>query len=550
MPRGALVTPEALAAGVLGAAAAIMVTGVLLDAVHCAISPLGSTVLALVCGAALCRITPRAFSDSEDGNEGATIVLFGLVALSVAASLLWLAWPSLLPVVDGPDIVHHLSLIHVLQRTHRLPHDPALAPYLGEMMQYTPGSHLLGATLASLLQVDAIRVVHPVMAAAAGMKAALVFLVARRVVPSDAGSPWPALAAPVLLLMPAEYFYRSITGFGFYAQVVSEMFAAGMLLAIVGWRETHASGWLIVFAVAGIGAFLAWPVWVPVAMTSLAIVIARDRAMGEGARDLLVAFAPVIAIGVLHVATHRGGASILGSGGVVTVPTLAVFGAGFLVLACAGVLAGARDTRARPLVVFLAVAVLQAAALAALNRWTGSSSLYLPYKMVYLIMLPCAVLAAYSLARLCALAQPRSRGLRRVLPYLPIAIAVALAWGRVPASRLRSPINESAYAAGLWARDRLPAGCIDYFSRHWLTGYWLHLDVLGNPRASRRMDAETFEFKDAVAKWIEGRGMPYGIVEDVAMLPNDMRADIDVLAHFGAAAVIRRRGLTPSVCRE
>jgi len=548
MRRGAPVTAEALAAGILGAAAAIMVAGVLLDAAHLSIRPFVRILFAVACGATLAVVTLRATTDQP--VDGVDVGLFTLVSVAVSAWLLWMAWPSLLPIADGPDIVHHLSLIHVIQRTRGLPHDPALAPYLGEMMQYTPGSHLLAAAFASVLRVDALRVVHPVMAVSAGIKTGLVFLVARRVLPSHRASVWRALAAAILLLVPVEYFFRSIVGFGFYAQVVSEMFAAGMLLAIVTWNVTRARAWLIVFAVAGIGSLLSWPVWVPVAIATFGVVILSRRGVREGVPDMCVAFVPVILVGVWHVATHRGGASILGSSGVVTVPTVAVFGAGFLVLTLAGVLVAVRDDRARPVLMFLAVAVLQAGALAALNRLTGSSSLYLPYKMLYLIVLPCAVLGGGALARASAIIPARGPAFALLSAVLPIAVALALVWGRLPTSRPRSPISEDAYAAGLWARDHLPAGCIDYFSRHWLTGYWLHLDVLGNPRASARMREETFEFQDVGAKWIEGRGMPYAIVEDVASLPNELRPDLDVLARFGPTAVIRRQGLTPAACRE
>jgi hypothetical protein len=76
------------------------------------------------------------------------------------------------------------------------------------------------------------------------------------------------------------------------------------------------------------------------------------------------------------------------------------------------------------------------------------------------------------------------------------------------------------------ARDHLRRECVDYFSRHWLTGYWLHLDVLGNPRVSDRMRVETFDFPDVVGKWIEGKGLPYAIVENLAAIPRDARADM------------------------
>ena len=103
----------------------------------------------------------------------------------------------------------------------------------------------------------------------------------------------------------------------------------------------------------------------------------------------------------------------------------------------------------------------------------------------------------------------------------------------------------------------MPPGCVDYFSRHWLTGYWLHLDVLGNPRLSDRIRAETFEFPDAVGKWIQGKGLPYAIVEDLAAIPRDARVDMIPLREFGAAALVRnaRPGRAPgsdpesSLCR-
>jgi hypothetical protein len=415
------------------------------------------------------------------------------------------------------------------------------------MLQYTPGSHVLAAAAAWWTGVDALRVVQPVMALAAGLKAGVVFLVARRALGGRRGAVVQAAAAPVLLLVPVAYFVRSIIGFGFYAQVVSEAFAAGLLLAIVAWSQERARVWLVVFAVCGAGSLLAWPMWVPAASAALVYVVIRARGIVAAIGELAIAIGPIVAAGLLHVATHRGGASILGSGGAVTTPSWAVLSAPFVVLAVGGAVVAARDRAASGVVVFAACALLQAIGLAALNRWAGSSSLYLPYKTVYLIVVPAAVLAAYALARL-ALHPARVRWPAATAAIVPVVVAVAVVWGRIPLARPRSPISESAYAAGVWARDHVPPACIDYFSRHWLTGYWLHLDVLGNPRASARMTEETFEFRDVAAKWIEGRGLPYGIVEDFASLPYQLRLDVDVLARFGPTAVVHRRRGTPGAC--
>jgi hypothetical protein len=88
---------------------------------------------------------------------------------------------------------------------------------------------------------------------------------------------------------------------------------------------------------------------------------------------------------------------------------------------------------------------------------------------------------------------------------------------------------------------------VDYFSRYWLTGYWLHLDVLGNPRVADRMSHETFELRDAAAKWIEGRGLPFAIVEDLPSIPRDVRVDMVPLYQRDRFVLVRN--LRPVVCR-
>ena len=145
-----------------------------------------------------------------------------------------------------------------------------------------------------------------------------------------------------------------------------------------------------------------------------------------------------------------------------------------------------------PVVVFLAVALAQSLALAQLAMRPGATSLYLPFKMMYLAVFPGAVLGALVLIWFTDAAATDSqdarfrgsgpRGRRRCARRRPRAARAA-----------ESPINAPSYAVGLWARANVPPACVDYFSTHWLTGYWLHLDVFGNPRDSDRMHAESFE---------------------------------------------------------
>ena len=200
------------------------------------------------------------------------------------------------------------------------------------------------------------------------------------------------------------------------------------------------------------------------------------------------------------------------------------------------------------MIAFAAAVVLECAGLVALNHAAGSSSLYLPYKMIFLLVPPAAVLGSFALARVAdatLLRLPRARWLAAIVPVL---VAVALAWGRVPTRRQHGSITEPALAAGEWAREHVPSACVDYFSSYWLTGYWLHLDVLGNPRVSERMRGETFEFRDTVGKWIEGRGLPYAFVEDFDRVPRDARVDMAIVQRFDGAAIVRN--IRPARCSD
>jgi hypothetical protein len=262
-------------------------------------------------------------------------------------------------------------------------------------------------------------------------------------------------------------------------------------------------------------------------------------------------------VAILHTSTHVAGAAIIGSSGAVTRPSFENIGVGFAALGAIGLVLSVRVAAARPVVVLFIAVVTQGLVLAALDWRAGSTSFYMPLKMVYLAVLPGAVLGAVALAAASATVSSRVPRANRAAAILPLVLAVLLARGRFPVKRQHGPISEPSLAAGTWARGAIPAGCVDYFSRHWLTGYWLHLDVLGNPRLSDRMRAETFELNDTVGKWIEGRGLPYAVVEDFAAVPRDARSDMITLQAFGPAAVVKnaRPGGAPgsdpesAVCR-
>ena len=222
--------PETFITAFVAAAAAVMASGYLLDAIGLAINPAVLGVVAIAAGGwALV-----AFREDAPGPPGA-LALFAILVAGAFGYFLWLTSPSFLPVTIGPDIVHHLQLIHVIHRTHHLVHDAALEPYLLEMMNYTPGSHIAAAVAAGWLRVDPLRVLLPLTALFVAIKVGIVYVVTVRILAAKPGAPLLALSAPALLAIPSAYVLGSFFQFFYYAQVLSETFAMGMAVAALGW---------------------------------------------------------------------------------------------------------------------------------------------------------------------------------------------------------------------------------------------------------------------------------------------------------------------------
>ena len=530
-PTARRATAERLLFAVLAAAAALMTAGYLGDAIGL---PLRTWPWLAALGAGWWTVRVAAFDDDRAGARGHLTGLALVIAAS-AGYLCWLAGPSLLPVTDGPDVVHHLQLIHFIQRTSRLPHDPALAPYLLEMMDYTPGAHIVTALAANALRLDGLRVILPIAICFVALKAGAVYLLAARLTPSGPVSALRAAAAPLLLFAPAAYAIGVLFQFFFFAQVVAEAFALGAVLAAAGCAVCPHRGYFVAFAFCAVGVMLSWPVYLaPVTAVFLVMVLRMPGGWRRRSADLAMAFAPVCTIAALHIVGHARAGGILTASGAVTTPSADLFGPAFLVLAAAGIVVALVRREGPAVVVFFGAIVVTAVALAVLGVRGGGRGFYLPFKLVYLAIVPAAILA--SLALMVAAAVPRR--FARASGFAVVIVAALITIPRLPFVRTASPITLPAYAAGHWVRDRVDPGCVDYFTAHWLTGYWLHLDVLGNPRDSDRMRAETFAFRDTAARWIAGGGHPYAIVEDLSTLPRELRPEITVLATFPPFAVI------------
>ena len=531
---------EAGAAAAVAWTASAIVAAYLADRLGLRLAPFAVLALSIaVALAVLVWLRRRATADRD------ALIAFTTTVAGTFAWLMWRARPDFLPTGTGSDLTHHLALIGYIEQHGTLVHDANLGAYLGEMIDYTPGAHLLTVMAGGWLRRDGLHVVHSVIALTAALKSGVVLLIARRLMPDGVPRVPLAAAAPLLLWLPYVFFAGSFMEQSFLSQVVSELFAVAMWWTIVEWDEGPSAGAMRLFALFGAAAFLTWPIWIgPLVLTlAFAVLTHGDVALRTRLLHLAIALIPIaIVAGIYAAARQAYGFRMANAVGFAPWPTPRTLGWPFIALAAAGLVWAARDRRARVAALLFASIVLQGTALIVTGRSSGATAPYLSLKMSYLAIYPLSVAAAVMIAAAWRTARPGHAAGRYA--WLPAAI-VALAAGRSLASaRPVTPIvTQPLFLAGEWVRTHVPPACVDYLVADGYSGYWLHLAVLGNPRAAgRALDDDTFDPQKAIVRWILPGGLPYAIAGQFDALPRDIRDNVDVLARFGPSAVVKRRG--------
>jgi hypothetical protein len=280
-------------------------------------------------------------------------------------------------------------------------------------------------------------------------------------------------------------------------------------------------------------------------MTLAALVIVHDGiGWPERLQSLTVAIAPIAVVAATYTSSRLVyGLDMVHAVGFAVWPSPRTLGWTFIIAGALGLLRSVFSREARTVAVMLLAIALQGAVLVRTGLTSGATAPYLTLKMSYLAIYPMAVGAATMLATVFQALRPFGR-----VAWAP-PILVALAAGRAMAfpPAVHPVVTQPVFFAGNWARTRFPSDCVDYLVADGYSAYWLHLAVFGNPRAAgRSLDDDTFDPKKALVRWILPDGLRYAIAGDFDALPRDIRDHVDVLARFGPAAVVQRRG--PSRC--
>lgn len=589
-PDVRLTGAEAAGASLVAFLALAIVGAYLTDRAGLSIAPIPTVVVSAALSAAvfawLWRDTSVSWGD---------LAAFGGTSGVVFFWLLWLAWPDLLPLGGGADLTHHLQLVDYLDRHWRLVHDPAIEAYLGEMVHYTPGAHLLVVLAGRSMGTDGFHAVYPVVALSVALKTGFVFLIARRGVrlktdttdaanvglkpdTTDSSNVRPdttdyamplALLAVVFLFLPRAFFIGSFTRYSYIAQVVSELFAIVMWWALVAWDERPSARALVVFTIAGAATFLTWPVFIgpPLAAWAIVVWFRRDRPVGDRLSVLIWSSVPIGLVAAVHAIGRLGWAKIIRTDANLALPAWSDFSWPLLALSLAGAIAAVATRRSRTTTLMIGLCAVQAAALFVLAKTNGAVVPYMAIKMAYLAIYPLAVSAALALAiawqtamevfptsispatagHYSSTAEAGHYNPGRVLAWAALAV-LSFIVGRqtldMPLQKLT--VSDPLYQAGRWAREHADPACIDYIVADNHTAYWLHLAVTWNKRMSARTaDDNTFIAREAIVRWIKPGGLPYAVA-DLDTIPKDVLAEHDEAARFGTSVVIKRRG--PSSC--
>lgn len=551
-----MTSAEGWALAALAIPASTILGAYALDSVGLAFRPWLMLPLVLASSAGVAMYARRRSSPAPTDSRVVVAIVVGLTAW-----LLWTARPTLMPLSTGPDLTHHLLLVNYIERHWRLVHDQSLARLLGEMAQYTAGSHILAALVGAWTSRGGLRVFHAVQCLAIALEAGFLYLIAVRLLP--ARSPRVLGVVGVLLLLAAPgYFLGAFTEYGFFAQVIAQVFAVAIWWASVAWDDVPDWRLSVVVGLAGASAFLTWPVYTgaPALAFFLVVALRRETPWTQRTAHMLTAFVPLAAVAGAYLIGRLGWLQLAATGGSAPWPSIASFGVPLVVLALAGLGLTATQRRGRATVLFVGALVAQTLALYGVALRSGAPQPYMALKMFYLLLRPMTVCAGVAVVALWQLSWSSVRSVRgdrasakteaRSVWLMLGVLLMLVAWPlwRAPSSLHPKPPAVSAplFEAGMWARDNLPVGCVEYLVGDDETAYWLHLAVLGNPRISDRTgDNSTYEPQDAVVRWLTPNGLPYAIA-DLTALSRDVRNDLEIVRAFGTAAVVKRRG--PSTC--
>ena len=516
-----------------------------------------------------------------------------LVFTAISALVLWLAWPSLLPLGRSVDAVHQFQLVNWIAVEHRLPPlDARTQGLMGEMIAYSPGFAFVVAAASALFGAPTLETLYPTVALLGGLCAALMTLLAVRSA-GVAGWRIVLLGLSVLLLLLAHraYFLEAYIDSSYYAQVL------GLLLVLLACAWPICEPRISLLGAGQLGLVLAallatYPLWVPVPLLFICLALVqqpaansqylegtprpnaiqqrehglpflRNAVMRQTLPRLLLTLGPLALLAAVDLPARLGtGQVVLEHQGVVTAPSL--FGLLPLLLAipAAALLIGSgrRSTgkgqgseaslfsdvvavhmlQIPALIVALGCAGLTWAALV-LAAQLGLVAQYHSVKILFLLVPLAIALTGAGLIRLAALERP----FVRAVALLGCAVVLGLASARFMLPlRVEQIPTRNMVAAARWLLANNPGAAEKAIAVGTPIGpdsYWLQVALLGQWRDEAQQAMRSFTLAPPTPEgWAIDPNLPDTVVAaNLGITPPGS----EVLQQFGEVAVLRRKPL-------
>jgi hypothetical protein len=399
------------------------------------------------------------------------------------------AWPSLLPVGNSPDAVHHTALANYIFEQRQLVRDPrAVDDVLIEMADYPPGFAVLAAMTAQATTLLPVQVIYPLaalttIASVLGCALLIVASVPRSV------RPIAGIGALAAVLVP-EYIVGAIASENYYPQMLAQW-----LLVAIGYVLTcrqHLARWLRL-ALLLLALLVVYTTWLPVALLAITLSLLIRRAPWlQRFRQVAVLVVPValLALAYSWSRTSTGNSVLLHEGSTIRDP-LGAMGVILPIVAALGLVTAWYAPRRRSVLWLILAAVVQIAGLWLLWQ-RGQIAGYIYYKGSYLLSLLLGVPIGWLLADGVGLLLGRWLPLRRHWTMAqPLALAAVVAGALMlpvlpsTAQAAAHPLSPALLETARWIRDHGAANDIRYALRKpGLPAYWLHVGVLGQPRTA------------------------------------------------------------------
>ncbi len=469
----------------------------------------------------------------------------GFATLAALTVVLYIAWPSLLPVSTSVDVVHHYS------HHYRMIDSVDLSSTSG----YPFGAVMMFVLIAQALQLPTILLMHPTAALAVAITVLFAYAVTTEMTEDTALSHGLAMVVLLVYFWPVAYTIGQFTRDFFLTQTLGVAYLVGLWYWMIRYVRNSGRLALVPIILLGVSLVFTYPTLIPIFAFTMVVAPLLAECGRDWRRwlvDVAVVAVPLAIVSLVYLWDKVAlGIHIVRFEAHTVSPSLESLPIGLVILAGVGLSFGMMRARLRPASTLVWATLLQTIGFYIAVRFFGELSYYHTNKMFFVVAPELAVLASVSivgattLLRTPAVGVPNLRVAISAVLVLLSAILVGITWSRSfgdldPSNWTEGPLNPDLVASAEWAGDNLREQPIVYFTEDWIVAYWVEHGYLRGSKAellSRpRLKTSLANYSD----WKSGK-----FPEQYAFLPTCfdslVGSEVETLFRSGNVGVVRRQ---------